>query len=334
MMRAPRGSGRVIVVWLVVLSGVVSLAYGVGTSAQLMRADPGSARMREISGRHRRGRAGLSPPPISDDRRRRPRAVRHPRASPVLDGGDRVPHRRGPVGRGGLHRHERVGAGQRAHGAGRRAFAGGGARHLLQGRRRHRHARRRPRAARRRGLFHGSHRAARLRRQRPRDDRRARRARLRRLAHLDLRAARRRHLHQGRRCRRRSRRQGRGGYSGGRSAQPRDHRRQRRRQRRRLRRHGRRPVRDLRGHGRRDDGARVHLLRHPARPAERDDLSPRDLRHLPHHLHRRHLFRPARARTTRSWARSTRGSSPPACCRSPASRLRRRSRSAGATSGR
>ena len=39
-----------IVVWLVVLSGVVSLAYGVGTSAQLMRADPGSARMREISG--------------------------------------------------------------------------------------------------------------------------------------------------------------------------------------------------------------------------------------------------------------------------------------------
>jgi Na+/H+-translocating membrane pyrophosphatase len=43
----------------------------------------------------------------------------------------------------------------------------------------------------------------------------ARRARLRRLAHLDLRASRRRHLHEGRGCRRRSRRQGRSRHPGG-----------------------------------------------------------------------------------------------------------------------
>ena len=99
---------------------------------------------------------------------------------------------------------------------------------------------------------------------RPHRHRRARGARLRRLADLDLRPSRRRHLHQGRRRRRRPRRQGRGRHPGGRSAQPRDHRRQRRRQRRRLRRHGGRPVRDLRGDHRRHHGARRDLLRRPA----------------------------------------------------------------------
>ena len=39
-----------IVLWLVILSGLISLVYGVATSMQLMRADPGSARMREIAG--------------------------------------------------------------------------------------------------------------------------------------------------------------------------------------------------------------------------------------------------------------------------------------------
>ena len=47
------------------------------------------------------------------------------------------------------------------------------------------------------------------------DARSAGRAELRRLADLDLRPSRRRHLHQGRRCRRRSRRQGRGRHSRG-----------------------------------------------------------------------------------------------------------------------
>ena len=101
--------------------------------------------------------------------------------------------------------------------------------------------------------------------ERPRRHRRAGRARLRRLADLDLRPSRRRHLHQGRRCRRRSRRQGRSRYSRGRSAQPGHDRRQCRRQCRRLRRHGGRPVRNLCGDGRRHHGARRDLLRRHSR---------------------------------------------------------------------
>ncbi len=88
------------------------------------------------------------------------------------------------------------------------------------------------------------------------------RARLRRIADLDLRPSRRRHLHQGCRCRRRPRRQGRSRHSRGRSAQSGHHRRQRRRQCRRLRRHGGRPVRDLCGdHGRHHGAGRDLLLR-------------------------------------------------------------------------
>jgi MFS family permease len=58
--------------------------------------------------------------------------------------------RRGAVGRCRLHRHERLGARQRAHRAGRDQVAGRRPRHRLQGGRHHRHARGRPRAARRR----------------------------------------------------------------------------------------------------------------------------------------------------------------------------------------
>ena len=59
----------------------------------------------------------------------------------VLSGADR------------LHRHERLGARQRAHGAGGDALAGRRPRHRLQVGRRDRHAGRRPRAARRRRLL-------------------------------------------------------------------------------------------------------------------------------------------------------------------------------------
>ena len=82
------------------------------------------------------------------------------------------------------------------------------------------------------------------------------RIRVRRFAARPVPARGRRHLHQGRRCRRRPGRQGRGGHSRGRPAQPGDDRRQRRRQRRRLRRHGRRPVRVVRGDPRRLDHPR------------------------------------------------------------------------------
>ena len=140
----------------------------------------------------------------------------------------------------------------------------------------------------------------------PHRDRRAGRARLRRLADLDLRPSRRRHLHQGCRRRRRPGRQGRGRHPRGRSAQPRDHRRQRGRQRRRLRRHGGRPVRDLRRDHGRDDGSRGDLLRRHAVPAEHDDPAARHRRRLHHHLDCRAPSSSSSAPASRSWARSTR----------------------------
>ena len=119
--------------------------------------------------------------------------------------------------------------------------------------------------------------------------RRPPRPRVRWLAHLRLRPARRRHLHEGRRCRRRPRRQDRGRHSRGRSAQPGRDRRQRRRQRRRLRRHGRRPVRDVRRHRRRRDAAR-HRLREQQPLA----LPARARRHVDPGLDHRHVLRPRR----------------------------------------
>ena len=63
-------------------------------------------------------------------------------------------HRRGAVGRLRLHRHERLGARQRAHRAGRHAGHRPGARRRLQGRRHHRHAGGRPGPAGRDGAFY------------------------------------------------------------------------------------------------------------------------------------------------------------------------------------
>ena len=163
--------------------------------------------------------------------------------------------------------------------------------------------------------------------------RRAGGARLRRLADLDLRPSRRRHLHQGRRCRRRSRRQGRSRHSRGRSAQPGHHRRQCRRQCRRLRRHGGRPVRDLCGDGRRHHGSRRRSSS-PARPMldSVDALSAGDLRRLHHHLDRRHLLRQAR-RQRLDHGRALQGPDRHRrCCRSSALASRPRSPSAGARS--
>ena len=251
--------------WLIVLCGVLAIVYAVWAIRSVLAADAGNARMQEIAAAIARGRAGLSQAPVHHDRHRRRRDLRHRLA--ISSAGcvrDRLPDRRGAVGRGRLHRHERLGARQRAHRPGRHHLARGRARARLQGRRHHRHAGRRPRAARRHGLFRLPDRLAGICAGQPHRDRRAGRARLRRLADLDLRPSRRRHLHQGRRRRRRPGRQGRGRHPGGRSAQPRHHRRQRRRQCRRLRRHGGRPVRDLCGDHRRHHGAGGDLLRPPA----------------------------------------------------------------------
>ena len=70
-----------------------------------------------------------------------------------IEGGDRLRDRRGALGARRLHRHERLGARQRAHRRGRQARHGAGAVGRLQGRRHHRHAGGRPGPARRRRLL-------------------------------------------------------------------------------------------------------------------------------------------------------------------------------------
>ena len=187
-------------------------------------------------GRGPRRGAGLPSAPIHDHRGRRRRRVHHPRPAALVDGRHRLRDRRDPVRLRGLHRHERLGAGERAHGPGGDEVARRRPRHRLPLGRSDRPSGRRTRAARRRRLFRLPDGRSWLCARRPHRSRRAGRARLRRLADLDLRPSRRRHLHQGRRRRGRPRRQGRSRHPRGRSAQPGDHRRQRRRQRRRLRR--------------------------------------------------------------------------------------------------
>ena len=243
------------------------------------------------------GRARLPEPPVHDDRGRRRRAVRRADLHPEHRCRVRLRDRRPAVGLDRLHRHERLGALQRARGRGRARRRHAGAAGRLPRRRDHRPAGRRTGADRRRRLLRRAD--VDLQRQPEDGRRRADRARLRRLADLGVRAARRRHLHEGRRRRRRPRRQGRGGHPRGRPAQPGDDRRQRRRQRRRLRRHGGGPVRDLRGDRDRGDAARrAHLPRVHARRA----VPARDRRRGDHRLDHRHLRRALELRQRRARA--------------------------------
>ena len=259
------------------------------------------------------GRARLPEPPVHDDCRGGGRAVRCADLHPEHRRGVWVCDRRPAVRVDRIHRHERVGALERARSGGCAWRGLTGAEGRVPRRRDHRPARGRARAVRRRRLLRRADLA--VRRQPENGGGRADRPRLRWFADLGVREAGRRNLHQGGRRRRRPRRQGRGGHSRGRPAQPGDDRGQRGRQRRRLRRHGGRPVRDLRGdRGRRDPARGAHVPRGYAGRA----VSARDRGRGDHRLDHRHVRGAHAARTTSS-ARCCRASSSPACLRLPRS---------------
>ena len=114
--------------------------------------DPRAARGQRAHARDRRRdqrrRARLPQPPVHDHRHGRPGAHGPDRDLPRRLYRGRLRHRRGALGRDRLHRHERLGARQRAHRGSRAHRPERGAQRRVPRRRHHRHAGGGPRAAR------------------------------------------------------------------------------------------------------------------------------------------------------------------------------------------
>ncbi len=109
---------------LIIACGLLAIVYGIWAIWSVMQADAGNARMQEIAAAVREGAQAYL---------KRQYATIGIVGVVIffivgwllrLAGRNRLPDRRGALGRGRLHRHERLGAGQRAHRAGRHQLAG------------------------------------------------------------------------------------------------------------------------------------------------------------------------------------------------------------------
>ena len=110
--------------WAIVLCGALSIVYAIWATASVLKADAGNPRMQEIAAAVREGAQAYL------KRQYMTIGIVGVVIFALLvcflgmTGRDRLPDRRGAVGRCRLHRHERLGARQCAHRAGRDHLAG------------------------------------------------------------------------------------------------------------------------------------------------------------------------------------------------------------------
>ena len=123
------------------------------TSQQVLSSSAGNEKMQEIAAAIQEGAQSLPQAPVHHDRHRRRRRRHHRRLGARAGFGRRLRHRRDPVGRRRLHRHEHLGPLERPHRGRRAEGPAGGPDAGLPRRRHHRHAGGGPRVARDRGVL-------------------------------------------------------------------------------------------------------------------------------------------------------------------------------------